>query len=502
MRGWLPQGRVEWGIVALATLLRLLWLDFKPPHFDEGINGWFCDRMTADGFYRYDPSNYHGPLHFYALWFSLNLGGRNLWALRLPVVLVGIASVLLALRFDRLLPRGACRWAAALLAVSPAMVFYHRYSIHEPWLMLFLMLGVWGLGVLWKEVSRAGLWAVAAAWAGMVCTKETWAIHAVAMALAAGCTWLWGKWVPATPLLRARAVFGWRDAAAAWGSAVAAVVILYSGTFLNPGGLEGLWTTYAKWARTGYGEEAAHAKVWYYWFELLWRYDQALLLGVAAALAAALPKCPLFLRWLAIQACGAFAAYSIIQYKTPWCLIAFAWPFAFTLGAILWWAGKRGWPRAAAAAGSALLLWGLWCSADLNYRRPTDGSHGYVYVQTYHDIAKVTRPLLEKAANDPGAYAMSGYIMAESYYPLPWVLGDFTAIAYWGSNAPREGGITADFVLADAEEAAAVEPRLTGPYFAENLTLRDGQKPSRFYMRYEAFRDVFPGRDPEVGRVP
>src|SRR5437016_14496941 len=54
-----------WGILGLAAVLRILFLGIKPPHFDEGINGWFVDQMVKDGFYRYDPTNYHGPLHFY-----------------------------------------------------------------------------------------------------------------------------------------------------------------------------------------------------------------------------------------------------------------------------------------------------------------------------------------------------------------------------------------------------------------------------------------------------
>ena len=59
----------------------------KPPHFDEGINGWFVDQMMKNGFYSYDPTNYHGPLHFYVLFLSQTLFGRHIWALRLPVVL-------------------------------------------------------------------------------------------------------------------------------------------------------------------------------------------------------------------------------------------------------------------------------------------------------------------------------------------------------------------------------------------------------------------------------
>ena len=69
---------VFWGIIAFGALLRFFLLSIKPPHFDEGINGWFVDQMTRNGFYRYDPTNYHGPLHFYILFLSEALFGRHI----------------------------------------------------------------------------------------------------------------------------------------------------------------------------------------------------------------------------------------------------------------------------------------------------------------------------------------------------------------------------------------------------------------------------------------
>src|SRR5256885_10867893 len=56
---WTP-----WIIIGLAAFLRVLLLGMKPPHFDEGINGWFVDQLVKNGYYKYDPTNYHGPLHF------------------------------------------------------------------------------------------------------------------------------------------------------------------------------------------------------------------------------------------------------------------------------------------------------------------------------------------------------------------------------------------------------------------------------------------------------
>src|SRR5882762_8575124 len=120
--GWAP-----WLILGLATFLRFFLLGIKPPHFDEGINGWFCDQMTRNGFYAYDPTNYHGPLHFYVLFLSLHLFGRNLWALRIPVVLASLIAIYWIFLFRPFFSRTICYLAALGMAISPGFIFYDRY---------------------------------------------------------------------------------------------------------------------------------------------------------------------------------------------------------------------------------------------------------------------------------------------------------------------------------------------------------------------------------------
>src|SRR5438874_1299194 len=175
---------VPWLILALAAFLRFFLLGIKPPHFDEGINGWFVDQVMKNGFYRYDPTNYHGPLHFYVLLLSQSLFGRNLWALRLPVVLVSIICVWLTMKFAPFVGRTVTRMAALTMAVSPGFVFYGRYSIHEVWLVLFSMLFILGLPGLWKAGARDDLWCAGMGLAGMILTKETYVIHLGCPALA------------------------------------------------------------------------------------------------------------------------------------------------------------------------------------------------------------------------------------------------------------------------------------------------------------------------------
>src|SRR3954470_24208200 len=187
---WIARSReidwTPWVIVGLGAFLRFFLLWIKPPHFDEGINGWFVDQMVKSGFYKYDPTNYHGPLHFYVLFLFQTLFGRNLWALRMPVVLMSITCVWLTLKFEPLVGRAVARWAALAMAISPAFVFYGRYSIHEVWLVFFSMLFLLGLLGLWRFGKPSHLWAAGMGLTGMILTKETYIIHVACALVAAG----------------------------------------------------------------------------------------------------------------------------------------------------------------------------------------------------------------------------------------------------------------------------------------------------------------------------
>src|SRR5205814_8508319 len=132
---------------------------------------------------------YHGPLHFYALLLSESLFGRNLWALRLPVVLVSISCVWLALKFEPFVGRNVSRLAALAMAVSPGFVFYGRYSIHEVWLVLFTMLFFLGLFGLWKFGTANYLWCAGMGVTGMILSKETYILHVGCAVIAVAVCW-------------------------------------------------------------------------------------------------------------------------------------------------------------------------------------------------------------------------------------------------------------------------------------------------------------------------
>jgi hypothetical protein len=68
-------------IVFVAAFLRLYDLNLVPLHHDEGVNGNFLVRLVRDGYYHYDPANYHGPtLYYFAAvfpWILRHLFGPN-----------------------------------------------------------------------------------------------------------------------------------------------------------------------------------------------------------------------------------------------------------------------------------------------------------------------------------------------------------------------------------------------------------------------------------------
>ncbi len=482
-------------ILLIAAALRFAALDVKPPHFDEGVNGWFADRITETGFYDYDPTNYHGPLHMYAVFAAQKLLGRDISALRLPSVLASLICVWLMLRFGRFIGPTAARWAAAAMAVSPACVFYGRYSIHESELLAFLLITTWGVLELWHHGSRRGLFAVVAGLTGMILTKETYFIHAGCLALAIPTLWLWQKLVPSRPALPvAPRLWKARDLLGAVAVGAVLIVAFYSGFFLNWHGVTGLWETYAAWFKTGV-EANGHAKtdcqlgpVNYYWLKLMALYEWPALLGVLACFRLLGPT-PGAIRYLAIAGAGALVAYSIIPYKTPWLILVLLWPFFFTFGALMQEFARYVWvPMLGAAAVTGSMM----KSIQLNFRNFDNPREPYVYVQTFAEIRRLTDPLLERARRDPNTYNLRGAFILGSYYPLPWMLGDFHNIGYHKDTAwPPD--LNLDFIAAEVDKADRVEAALREPYYRVPFRLRDAQADCVAWFRVSVFRDQFPG---------
>ena len=162
-----------WGVVIAGALaLRLPQLDRRPMHTNESVHAIKFQGLWEKGAYAYDPNEFHGPSLYYATLPFAWLSGAGNFAelrestLRLVPVAFGLGLILLLpLLADGLGFRPALL-AGVLTAISPAMVFFSRYFIHEMLLVFFTLLV---MAAAWRyRQSRHWKWAVLTrAWLGL-----------------------------------------------------------------------------------------------------------------------------------------------------------------------------------------------------------------------------------------------------------------------------------------------------------------------------------------------
>lgn len=491
--------KLDWQLISillLAIVLRFLFLDMRPAHHDEGINGWFSDQMTANGFYKYDPTNYHGPLHFYIVFFFQTLFGRSNWILRLPTVLVSILSVYWILLFSRFIGRRASQVAAIAMAISPGFVYFGKFAIHEADLVFFLILILWGIMGLYYEGKTKYLWALAIGITGAILTKETYIIHFACFFLAWIVLIIWEKIIPSID----RRGMPWHasitkhDIALVLFVCIFLIVFFYSGNFLNFKGLSGLYETFSPWLKTGSASHG-HEKPFLYWINLSTRYEQVAFIGLLCSIRYIF-KSSRLLRYTAIYGCGTFLAYSLIPYKTPWCIISLLWPFYILFGDVYNQISKTRFNLIINLFCVILFAISLFISVRLNFFDYSNNKERYVYVHTFNSITKLTEPLFKLVKEDPIKYNITGIVIRPDEWPIPWILGDFTMIGYYNKEAPSIKG-NEDFLVVGKKFVDYIEERLQGKYFTEYFTLRDSQEPSKIYFSYEKFKTIFPNRAPE-----
>ena len=402
-------------VVLLAVGLRVYDLDLKPFHHDEGVNGFFLTNLFRQGVYKYDPSNYHGPSLYYAAFVSAFLFGLNNIVVRLVTVFFGCLAVVLCLGTRRWLGHVAALAAALFVAVSPGMVFYSRYFIHEM-LLVAATLGVVVAAQRFAETGWLGDLLAAATWAAwMFATKETALPTTIVLVVAVGCAWVyyhaqrhwrhawraglasifavvaWIGWLAATKkpigltavLLLAAAVGGmwtyyalrhWRDdlrptlaflgltprerslflicAAALFG---VINLLLYSSFFTNPEGVLSALKTLGFWAQTG---RTAHVHPWWQYLDWLWRAETPLVVMGALGFLLVLWRAEnRFVVFVAAWTVGVLAMYSVTPYKTPWLTINIVLPLALLAGYAVEVLARRAWAWLGLGAVVVLALW-------------------------------------------------------------------------------------------------------------------------------------------------
>jgi uncharacterized protein (TIGR03663 family) len=358
-------------ILALGAVLRIYHLNLVPLHHDEGVNGNFLVRLVRDGYYHYDPANYHGPtLYYFAAVFpwilrflfgpsAQNTYGLTTIAIRMVPALFGLATIGLVFTLRRNLGTIATLSAAFLLAISPGAVYLSRYFIHET-LFVFFTLGIVVAAVKYYEDPHPVYLILASVSTALLfATKETAIISVGVLLLALLITRIY-SWLTAhlsDPGRRATRKQRREDSGAdsrnflertggprrltLWiGIAVAVFiavnVLFYSSFFTNyPKGVSDSLATFQFWTRTG-KEAHVHPFMTYLWWLML-QESPLLVLGAMGAIVALYEPARRFAKFAALWAFGIIAAYSLIAYKTPWLALNFIVPLALCSGVAIQW---------------------------------------------------------------------------------------------------------------------------------------------------------------------
>ena len=467
MSRWLLAGLAL--LLGLGLGLRAPRLTLRPMHNDEGVNAMKFGGLYVNHTYKYNPNEFHGPTLPYltlpAAWLQ---GGGDFdhfteATYRSVTVAFGLGLILLLLLLARDFGRVETLWAAVFTAISPAMVFYSRYYIHE---MLLVFFTAWTFICAWRCAnSGRAAWAVAGGigLGLMYATKETFVFAVAAMILAVGTAVLFPG---PRPILHFQARWKWPHLAAALVAAVVTVVVFFSSFFTNAAGpLDGV-RTYLPWLRRA-GGATEHVHPWNFYFERLlfvhvpggpyWSEGLIValaLVGFVAALArqqarpagilgGARLQPSLLLRLMAYYTFWLTLFYTLLPYKTPWCLLGFYHGMILLAGAgaaLLWRACRTTGLKAALAvvlaAGVTHLVWQSWrgnFGVDAHGAPYCDSAKTpYVYSQTLPDALRLVDTVEALARVSPQGYGTVVEVMSPaSYWPLPWYLRRFQNVGYW-----------------------------------------------------------------------
>ena len=467
-----------------ALAFRLPGLGSRPMHADESVHAARFRGLWEDGHYIYNPNEFHGPTLPYATlpaaWLakSENFAETTEAMYRLVPVLFGAGLVLLLWLLGDALGKPAAVCAGVLTAISPTMVFYSRYYIHET-LLIFFTLAAVGTGWRYFRTGKLGWCLAAGGCLGLMqATKETSVLAYFSMAVAFGLSWFWMRRFGENARRQPPAMPYWHFALAA-AVAIAAATVLLSSFFTNPGGpLHGV-LTYAVWVRRA-GGESLHTHPWYYYLEILtyWqvgggpRWSEGLILALAAVglVTALIPSrafpreaSPPFVRWTGFYTILLIITYGAIPYKTPWCalgmlqgmiLLAGVGAVALTRMVSAWpWKGIVAIVLSAAAGQLA------WQAYRASYVLDADPRNPYVYAHTLPDLKRLAHDVEELAKSSPDGHEMPIQVIWYDcyYWPLPWYLRRFDRVDWW-RHVPEGPG--SPVVISSAQLDAPLSTKL------------------------------------------
>lgn len=484
-------------------------------HTDESTQA-IKFRDLTQGQYLYDPMEHHGPTLLYSTYPSVWISGAKSFAdltetdLRLVPAAYGLLLLVLLPLVRSGLGWNAIGWAAVFLAVSPIFVFYSRYYVMEMLLVCFSFTTIAGG---WRfYLTRHPFWlGVCAISIGLMhATKETFVIHIIGMLGALVAVWIVGLMTDGLGVLKRNRPepINKKHWTLFLGLMVFTSAFLFSQAFQHLQGIGDSLGTYFNYAERAGGQ--GHQKPWYYYLQLLgynqggkfwlgepdgtfvWSELMILILAAIGFVRAFAGQGRGYSRqfglFLGVYALLTFGAYSVISYKTPWCILSTHLAFVLLAGfgaagiynSLFTSTGKWLLGLILFAGVGHLALQGyratapndptaprLLQSRDVHSRAANPYAYGFTPASLRDDIVAKLNGYAERS---PLGHGLRMEIATPGGpWPLPWYLRKFTATAYLPDVEPARGvrGLdpTADVILVDPSLLKKLPESLRGADF-------------------------------------
>jgi uncharacterized protein (TIGR03663 family) len=467
---WMPIAFLM--ILAVASGLRAPRLAERPMHHDEANQAYRFGSLLETGIYEYDSDDHHGPTLYYLTLPIAWLTGAESFAETSEITyrILPVVFGLLLILCTPLLRRGigciAVLAAALFTAISPAMAYYSRFYIQEMLLVFFTLLTIASGWHAWHSGSRG--WAVVCGLSAglMFATKET-AVIAYAS--------LFGAALLCVMVTRKMHV-PWKIILIAAGCALLVALVLFSSFFTNLHGPFESILAFKGYLVRGAGVDTDHVHPWNYYLRMLtiFRFDggpawsEGLvfglgLVGMVFILFKKIPTgCSLGLaRFLMFYTLLLTLVYSVLAYKTPWCILSFlhGWILLAGIGvaAILEWIHRGRMPWLKSGIVLVLLLipaFGTYRLAHRTvFRYAADYRNPYVYAHTAPDFMNLARRIEELKVVSPKGEELYIQVVADpkAMWPLPFYLRGYPNTGYWTDAGTVPSDPMPDIIIGSPE---------------------------------------------------
>ncbi len=178
------------GLLLVAVATRFFDLGTRVMSHDESLHTYYSWRLAEDGTFQHTPLM-HGPLQFHLIAFTYFLFGATDATARFPAALASVLGIALLYGFRRWLGRWGALVAAALMTVSPFMLYYGRYARNEALVVPLALLMFYAVFRYFEDREPKWLYLLSASLALHFTAKETAFIYTAQLMLFLGLMLSW-----------------------------------------------------------------------------------------------------------------------------------------------------------------------------------------------------------------------------------------------------------------------------------------------------------------------